>query len=186
MSLFHLLISVQCYNNLQQHQLEQAKAALSDLESAITALPLEYASLYQLFIDLLRMMEFTVYQADMTQLAFQRMAEIQPCSSEESLYALPYSPASIYMYNVCIGLLRKQDCLRCCILWCRYWRVDILLISNALWLADRVKADEAWKAGCSSQWNQLVELDLFVMDYWKKRLEKKSLLNQVMAFQSQF
>ena len=130
-------------------------------------------------------MEFCVFQVENPLLSRQAMLEIQPCRSPDDLYQLPYLSQTIHVYNVCVGLLRRREILRCCLCWCKHWKVHILDIHNEMWYKERMKRDEDFlNINCSySHLCQLVELDMFVLDYWKRRLVEGDLLNQVISLE---
>lgn len=176
------MTSVEIYTRLLQArgQMEEMVKLLEDCENAINYLPSSY---YQLFLSLLRQMEFCVYQMNDQFLPRRRMMELRGCHTEDSLYETTHDSQTYYVYNVCIGLLRRKDILRCCVLWCQYWKIDIVLVNDSSWYSSRMKENQDFLDHNNTLSNQLIILDSFVMEYWKRKLSSNGLLEQVLQME---
>lgn len=175
-------ISAEIYNHLLQAecQMEEMIRLLEECENAINSLPSSY---YHLFLSHLRQMEFCVYQMNDQFLSRRKMMELHCCHAEESLYETTHNSQVYYIYNVCIGLLRRKDILRCCVLWCQYWKIDIVLVNDSSWYSTRMKENQDFLDHCNSLSRQLIILDSFVMEYWKRKLSSDGLLEQVLQME---
>lgn len=181
--LYCIIYSGQVVNAILLQQVDIINDLSFSLLQSIQQLPL---SLQEFFQSLVERLLFCYYQYKHPSLAVERMMELQDMHSTCSLYQDIYPSEVYYVYNVCIGLLKQKEVLRCCLLWSRFWKQDIVHVINTSWYENRMKENQSFQASCITITRQVIILDSFVWEYWRKRLAKKDLLSEILAMEEGF
>ena len=181
--LYCIIYSGQVVNAILLQQVDIINDLSFSLLQSIQQLPL---SLQEFFQSLVEKQLFCYYQSKHPSLAVERMMELQDMHSTCSLYQDIYPSEVYYVYNVCIGLLKQKEVLRCCLLWSRFWKQDIVNAIDTSWYENRMKENQSFQASCTTITRQVIILDSFVWEYWRKRLAKKDLLSEILAMEEGF
>lgn len=94
------------------------------------------------------------------------------------------SREDVHVYNVCVALLRKRQILRCCVLWVKYWGVDVVLVGSEGWVEERKEVHRKAMAQCSEMTRCFLVFDACMMDCWKCVMEKNRVMAEVLAMES--
>jgi hypothetical protein len=85
----------------------------------------------------------------------------------------------IHLFNTCVSLLRYKEVTRCCVLWTKYWNMDIVMTSNGEWREARKKQWEQIRYLNPFVIEQFLTIDEYVVEKWYTMLEKKDLQKQL-------
>ncbi|OAO17670.1 hypothetical protein AV274_0613 [Blastocystis sp. ATCC 50177/Nand II] len=90
----------------------------------------------------------------------------------------------VHAYNVCVALLKRRQILRCCVLWVKYWGIDVVLVGSERWVEERKEVHRKAMAKCSEMTKRFLLFDACMMDCWKCLLGKSRVMAEVLAMES--
>lgn len=90
----------------------------------------------------------------------------------------------VHAYNVCVALLKRRQILRCCVLWVKYWGIDVVLVGSERWVEERKEVHRKAMAKCSEMTKRFLLFDACMMDCWKCLMGKSRVMAEVLAMES--
>ena len=159
---------------------EQCKQLIYSLQEGLSTLPHLLRTAVQPFLE---HYQFVILQQDESDLVYQQASQLMDLRSKQPLLADAFTMIDCHVYNVCLALLKREAFTRCCVLWAKYWDIDVVQAGNSEWYDLRVKETNDALKDCIQNHRSFFHLHLYVLSLWRELMLREGVLRQVLAME---
>ena len=153
---------------------------LGSLEEGLSVLSPEIQSIVRPYLDHYR---FVIQQCSDPAEVLTRATQLMNCQADHPILADVFSVQDTHVYNVCLALLKRKEKTRCCVVWAKYWKLDIVQMGDEEWYAMRVKEARNAMEDCEESHRCFYQLHVFILSLWHDLMLQDGVLRQVLAME---
>lgn len=153
---------------------------LDSLEEGSSVLSLEIQSIVRPYLDQYR---FVIQQCSEPSEIHSQATQLMSLQADHPILADVFSVQDSHVYNVCLALLKRKEKTRCCVVWAKYWKLDIVQLGEEEWYAMRVKEARNAMEDCEESHRCYYQLHVFILSLWHELMMQDGVLRQVLAME---
>ena len=153
---------------------------LDSLEEGLSVLSLEIQRIVRPYLDQYR---FVIQQCSEPSEIHSQATWLMSVQADHPILADVFSVQDTHAYNVCLALLKRKEKTRCCVVWAKYWKLDIVQMGEEEWYAMRVKEARNAMEDCEEGHRCYYQLHVFILSLWHELMMQDGVLRQVLAME---
>ena len=150
------------------------------MEEGLSVLSREIQSLVRPYLDHYR---FVIQQCNEPNEIHSRATQLMQSQADHPILADVFTVQDTHVFNVCLALLKRGEKTRCCVVWAKYWKLDIVQMGDEDWYAMRVKEARNAIEDCEQSHRCFYQLHVFILSLWHELMLQDGVLRQVLAME---